>query len=115
MKHRKRGRKFGREKDIRRALLKSLASSFFIFGKIKTTEAKAKELRPLVERFITRAKIKTLSTQKFLRRFFTGRVVEKIFVQAQSFSERRGGYTRVVKLGPRRGDGAKMAILELVK
>ncbi len=115
MKHLKRGRKLGRERDVRRALMKSLASSFFMLGKIRTTEAKAKELRPWAEKFITRAKNPTLFNQRILRRYFADKVVKKILAYGQEHVDRPGGYTRIIKIGPRKSDGAKMAFLEMVK
>ena len=115
MKHLKKGRKFGKERKVRRALIKGLASSFFVLGKIETTEAKAKELRPLAEKWITRAKNPTLANHRLLLRFFPTQVVKKIEIHAETNKDRKGGYTRIVKLGRRKSDEAKMAILELVK
>lgn len=115
MKKLRKGRKFGRERDQRRALFKSLASSFFISGRIKTTEAKAKELRPYVEKFITRAKNMTLANRRYFLRFFSTVVVNKIIVRGEEMRERHGGYTRVIKLGQRMRDSARMAIIEFVK
>lgn len=115
MKHLKKGRKFGRERDQRRALMKSLASSFFMLGRIRTTEAKAKELRPFVEKFITNAKKPDLSSRRILCQFFADRVVKKILEYGKDYADRPGGYTRVIKTGPRKSDGARMAIIELVK
>lgn len=111
----KRRRKFGRERDQRRALLKSLASSFFMVGRIKTTEAKAKELRPYVEKFITRAKNPTLANRRYLLCFFSDNILKKIIAHAEEVRERPGGYARIIKLGQRQRDGARMAIIELVK
>ena len=115
MRHRKRGRKFGRERDQRRALMRSIASSFFMLGRIETTEAKAKALRPFAEKIITRAKKETLATRRILRSSFSDVVVKKIFEHARAFSIRPGGYTRIVKKDVRISDAAKIAILEFVK
>lgn len=115
MRHLKKGRKFGRKRDQRRALMKSMASSFFMLGRIRTTEAKAKELRPYVEKFLTRAKNPTLANHRILRQYFSDLAAKKILDEARHFIGRAGGYTRVVKLGARNRDGARMAILELVK
>lgn len=115
MKHLKKGRKFGRERNQRRALLKSLASSFFMLGRIKTTEAKAKEMRPFVEKLITRAKEQTQANNRLLRKLFSPAAVKKIMELGKDFSGRAGGYTRVIKVGARKSDGARMAIIELVK
>ena len=114
MKHQGKGRIFGRKTGQRRALMKSLSSSFFILGKIKTTEAKAKEVRPKIEKWITRAKNPTLGNRRALRATFSNEVVKKIIGKAMVYKERPGGYTRITKLVRRPGDGAKMAIIELV-
>lgn len=115
MRHLKKNRKFGRKTDPRRALMKGMASSFFLLGKIKTTEAKAKELRPYAEKFVTRAKKPTLANQRILRRYFSGSVVKKIMEYAAGQKERPGGYARITKLNIRKSDSAKMATIELVK
>lgn len=86
-----------------------------MLGRIKTTEAKAKELRPYVEKLITRAKHHTQANDRLLRKPFSRAVVKKIMESGQSFSGRAGGYTRIIKFGIRKSDGAKMAIIELVK
>ena len=115
MRHLHKGRKFGRKRDQRRAFLKSLASSFFIWGRIKTTEARAKEMRPFVERLLTRAKTPTLADRRILRRFLGEHAVENALRRAELLKERKGGYTRIVKAERRKSDGAEMAIIELVK
>ena len=116
MKKRKKGRKFSRKKDQRKALLKSLAGALIFQGKIKTTEAKAKEVSVFVEKFITQGKKKDLSSQRRLARFFPEKIVKKLIEEiAPRYKERKGGYTRIVKLGPRKSDSARMAIIELVK
>lgn len=116
MRKRNKGRILSRPKSQRKALLKSLANSLFIHGKIKTTEAKAKELRAVAEKLITRAKDNKISNRKFMARLLNPSVVKKVFDEiALQYAERKGGYTRIIKLGPRRSDGAKMAIIELVK
>ncbi len=116
MRKRKKGRKLSRKTDQRKALLKLLASALFLKGKIETTEAKAKETAILVEKFITKAKKKDLSTRRNLAKFFPKNIVKKIIDEiAPSYIERKGGYTRIIKLGPRKSDGAKMTIIELIK
>ena len=115
MKHSQKHRKLGRETDQRRALMKTLASSFFMLGKIKTTEAKAKELRPYVERFITKAKVQNLTSTRLMNQYFADKVVKKVFEHGKSYVARAGGYTRITKLGARKSDGARMAVIELVK
>lgn len=115
MRHLKKGRKFGREDDQRRALVKSLASSFFMFGRITTTEAKAKELRPFVEKLLTRAKNPNPANRRHLAEILYPKVARQAVEEAKDIANRNGGYTRIIKLGARKSDGAKMAIIELVK
>ncbi|KKT41919.1 MAG: 50S ribosomal protein L17 [Candidatus Giovannonibacteria bacterium GW2011_GWA2_44_13b] len=116
MRHQKVGRKFGREKGQRRAFFKSLAAALVMHGKIKTTLPRAKSLRPYVERLVTYAKIGDKSLA--LRR--VGAVLPKVAskklvsVIAPKYEERKGGYTRVIKLGRRTGDAAHMAYIEFV-
>lgn len=114
MRHLATGRKFGRVRNQRKALLKSLATAFFTRKKMKTTEAKAKELRPFVEKCITRAKRPTLANQRLLLRHFSKPVVANILVEAQKHMNRAGGYTRITKIGPRLSDSARMAFIEMV-
>jgi large subunit ribosomal protein L17 len=110
------GRKLSRKKGPRIALLKNLANNFFVYEKIKTTEAKAKELRPIVEKMITRAKSVNLANRRLLAQSLTGKNLKKLIDEiAPQYKERNGGYTRMTKLGPRDSDGAKMVIFELVK
>lgn len=115
MKKLQKGRKLNRERDQRRALLKTLATSLVLKEKITTTEAKAKELSPFVQRKITRAKKGDLSARRYLSTLFSPRVVKKIMDDlGVRYKERDGGYTRIIKLGQRKSDSAKMAIIELV-
>ena len=112
----KKGRKFSRERDQRRALIKSLISSLFLRERIKTTEAKAKEISRFAEKFITKAKRGDLASRRILARYFTKKIIKKLISEiAKKYKERKGGYTRIIKLGQRKIDGAKMAIIELVK
>lgn len=114
MRHLKKGRKLSRKRDQRRALMKSLASSFFMLKRIKTTEAKAKEVRPFIEKFITKAKNQSVVNRRYLASFFRPKVTTRIIEIASELKERHGGYTRIIKIGRREKDGAKMAILELI-
>ncbi len=115
MRHQKKGRKFGREKDQRRALLKSLAYNFIKREKIRTTEAKAKELRPLVEKLVTRAKNDNLANRRLVISRIGREAGKKLFEKiATKYQERKGGYTRIIKLPRRRSDASKMAIIEFV-
>jgi len=116
MRHLVKGRKLRRPTEHRLALLRNLVTSFLEKERIKTTLAKAKETRPLAEKMITLAKRNTLHARRralaFLRK---EEVVTKLFDQlGPRFAERPGGYARLVKLGPRQGDGAPMAMLELI-
>ena len=117
MKHRKTGRQLGRNSSHRRALLRSLVTSFLSHEKIETTEAKAKEFRPLAERMITLGKRGDLSARRLAMRFVRDRrVVSKLFDEiSPRFSNRNGGYTRIIKTRIRFGDSARMAIVELVE
>ncbi|MDD2548395.1 MAG: 50S ribosomal protein L17 [Candidatus Pacebacteria bacterium] len=115
MKKLKKGRKFKREKDQRKALLIALASALILSERIKTTEAKAKELSPFIEKKITRARKGDLLARRLLLKDFSPDIVKKLISDiAPKYKERQGGYTRVVKLGQRKSDGARMAIIELV-
>jgi len=108
-------RKLSREKKQRKALLINLCRSLFLEGRIKTTEAKAKEAKKIAEKFITQAKKNSSNSEKQLSRFFSPKVINKLVEEiAPKYEERPGGYTRILKLGPRNSDGAEMVILELV-
>jgi large subunit ribosomal protein L17 len=116
MRHRVAGRKLSRATDHRMALYRNLVTDLMRYGKIVTTEAKAKEARPLAEKMITLGKKGNLNARRQAIAFiYDTKVVDKIFTElGPRYSRRPGGYTRVVKLGPRSGDGAPMAQLELV-
>lgn len=115
MRHLKKSRKFHRESSQRKALLKSLATSLVLHGKIRTTEAKAKELRPVVERMVSRARHKEAHASRLLARTLAPSVVKKLMDDiAPKYKERQGGYTRIVKLGQRASDGSHMAQIEFV-
>ena len=110
------GRKFSRKIGPRKALFKVLVNNFFLQEKIKTTEAKAKELRSVAEKMITKAKDINLANRRLLASSLTPKMTKKIIEEiAPKYKERQGGYTRIMKLGPRNSDGAKMVIIELVK
>jgi len=112
----KKGRKLSRKRNQRKALLKTLASALFLNEKIKTTEAKAKELSSFAEKLITKAKKGDLASRRILLRYFSKSLVAKLTNKiGPEYKERKGGYTRIIKLGPRKSDGAKMAFIELVK
>lgn len=116
MKHLKQNRKFSRTRDQREALLTGLAYNFFLKGKIKTTQAKAKEMRRLVERLLTQAKKGDLAARRILLRYLPPTLAKKVMEEiAPLYKTRPGGYTRIIRLGARKSDAAEMAIIELVK
>lgn len=137
MRKRKKLRKFSRETGQRKALLKTLAVSLISKEKIKTTEAKAKALASFIERHITRARqvLPILASEKeekgknkvkrtkddvaiirYFSQFYPKATVQKLVKEiAPKYKERKGGYTRIIKLGPRKSDSSRMAIIEFVK
>jgi len=117
MKHLQKGRKFGRIRKVRRSLIRSLLNNFIKAEKMVITEAKAKEIRPLIEKMITRAKKNTVSNRRILAKTIVPKQVKKIFEEiAPRYAERHGGYTRIIKLGRRKtGDTSPMAIIEFIK
>ncbi len=116
MRKRKQGRKLSRKRDQRKALLRSLMSALFLHERIKTIETRAKEISRVAEKCITSARKGDVSTRRLLARSFTNETVKKLVDEiAPRYKERKGGYTRIIKLGPRKSDGAKMAIIELIK
>ena len=116
MRHRVNGKKLRRNTAHRRALLRNLVTSLLERERVRTTLAKAKATRPLAEKMITLAKKDTLHTRRLVLRFiFKKNIVKKLFEEiGPRFIERPGGYTRIVKISPRAGDGAEMAMIELV-
>ena len=116
MRHRKKGRQLSRTRSHRKATLRNLATSLFQHGRIETTTAKAKELRPFAERLITLARrgdvhSRRLAAAKIQDRQVLGKLFDDI---APRYAERPGGYTRVLRLGNRKGDAAEMSLIELV-
>ena len=109
-------RKLGRPSDQRRAMLRNLVTSFLKHGKIETTEMRAKETRRIAEKMITLAKRGDLHARRQVLSFvYEENVVNDLFEKlAPKYADRNGGYTRILKLGPRRGDAAEVVILELV-
>jgi large subunit ribosomal protein L17 len=116
VRHQRAGRKLGRDSAHRRALYANLAVALIEHGRIKTTEAKAKEVRPFVEHMITLGRRGDLAAHRHAVRVLRSKsAAHTLFSEvAPRFADRPGGYTRVVKLGPRQGDAAPMAYLELV-
>ena len=117
MRHRKAGRQLRRTSEQKLALLRNLATSLIENGAIETTEAKAKELRPFVEKLITKARTGTLHSRRLAGRHVQKReAADKLFQEiGPRFATRTGGYTRILKTGHRKGDGADMARIELVE
>lgn len=116
MRHHSTKRKFGREKDQRNALIKSLARSLVIHEQITTTLAKAKEIRPYVEKLVTKAKTGTLASRRLVVVRIGGEKETKILfdVIAPKYAARNGGYLRIVKLPRREIDGSPMAVIQFV-
>ncbi len=117
MRHGNNKRKFGREKNQRIALMNSLALNLIVREKITTTEPKAKELRPFIEKLITSAKKGDLASRKLIiaKLASRGKGPKKLFdVIAPKYKDVKGGYTRIMKLGARKSDGAKMAVIEFI-
>lgn len=109
-------RKLGRPTDQRKAMLRAMVTYLLENGRIETTVTRAKEVRPLAEKMITLGKKNTLAAKRQAFAFITKEgVVKKTFDEiAPKYADRNGGYTRIIRIGPRRGDGAEMAIIELV-
>lgn len=115
MRHGNTNRKFGREKGQRSALLKSLSRNLILRGRMLTTEARAKEIRPMIEKMVTRGRTNTLQSRRMLiAELGDERLAGKLMETAEQYKERPGGYLRIVKMGPRKGDAAPMAMIEFV-
>jgi large subunit ribosomal protein L17 len=116
MRHRSKGRQLSRTSTHRRALLNNMATSLFAHGRVVTTEAKAKELRPFAEKLITLARRGDLHAMRLVERNIKDRAVrERLFKDiGPRFASRPGGYTRILKMGHRPGDGADVARIELL-
>lgn len=117
MRHHKNQLTLDRKSEARRALLRGLATSLILYEQVNTTLAKAKAVRPLVEKLITTGRAKTLASRRELMKFFTvesavNKVLEEL---GPRYANRTGGYTRIIKLGRRKGDGAEIAQIQLVK
>jgi large subunit ribosomal protein L17 len=116
MRHQKSGRRFNRDTDARKALMRNLCTSLLATGRITTTEAKAKELRRWVERLITVAKVGDLAARRHVAREVSQPdVAERLFANVvPRLADRPGGYTRIIHAGHRLGDAAPMVIIEIV-
>jgi large subunit ribosomal protein L17 len=117
MRHHSNVRKFGRTRNQRKALLKGLTLSLIAHGRIETTEAKAKELRPFIEKLVTKAKVGTLASRRLvISRLYnleseSNKLINDI---APKYKTQNGGYTRITKMPRRLGDASKMAIIEFI-
>lgn len=109
-------RKLGRTSDHRKAMLRAMVTYLLENGKIETTVTRAKEVRSMAEKMITTAKTNGLHSKRQVLAYVTKEdVVKKLFDEiAPKYSDRNGGYTRIVKIGPRRGDAAEMAVISLI-
>lgn len=116
MRHRKKTKILGRKKAPREMMLKNLASSIIIYEKVKTTEAKAKSVKPLIEKIITISKNGDLTARRKLIKILPQKLAIKktMEILGKRYQDRKGGYARIVKIDSRQGDGAKMAQIELV-
>jgi large subunit ribosomal protein L17 len=116
MRHRAKGRQLSRTSTHRRAMLNNMATSLFEHGRVVTTEAKAKELRPFAEKLITLARRGDLHARRLVQRKIKDReTLSRLFTEiGPRFAARPGGYTRILKLGHREGDGADIARIELL-
>lgn len=117
MNHGKKGRTFGRKRDVRKAFINSLAEALILRERIVTTEARAKEIRPFVESMVTKAKSGTVSVRRNLIATLAGRekVAKKLMdVLAPRFKDRKGGYTRITKVVKKSSDGRKSALIEFI-
>lgn len=109
-------RKLGRTTDHRKAMLRAMVTYLLENGRIETTVTRAKEVRSMAEKYITIAKTNSLASKRMAFSFITKEeVVKKLYDEiAPKYADRNGGYCRIIKIGPRRGDAAEMAIIELV-
>jgi len=115
MRHKVKGRKLGSDASHTKAMLKSLAVALFTNERIKTTETRAKEVRPLIDKVITWAKKGDVHSRRLaIAAVGDKELVARIFNDRERYEDRPGGYTRIMKLGPRKGDSAPMVIMELV-
>jgi large subunit ribosomal protein L17 len=120
MQHKKSGRKFGRIRKVRKAFIKTLLGSLIIYEKITTTEARAKELKSKIDRLINKGKkaqdkAKKIAVVRELKKYIPEKAISKITGEfIKRFDSRNSGYTRIIKLGGRKSDSAKMAVIEFV-
>lgn len=116
MRHQKKTAKLSLKTGPRKALLRGLATSFILNGKMETTEARAKAVKPIIEKYITVSKVNNLiNRRKLSRYFYNEKAINKLLNElGPKYQERKGGYTRIIRLSSRRGDNALKVLLELV-
>ncbi len=120
MQHQKNGRKFKRDRKQRKAFLRTILGSLILHEKIKTTEAKAKEVKMLIDKIINKAKLAKIETKKVAIIRDLGKKIPEVAVKKlvgdfiDKFSKRKSGYVRIIKLAPRKSDSARMAMVEFV-
>jgi len=116
MKHKRKGKTLGRKKESKEAMLRNLATSIIIYENVKTTKAKAQAVRPLVAKIIGLGKESNLNNRRELLKilYFKKSVNKTLDVLGPRYKDRKGGYTRITKLEPRKGDGAEIVKIELV-
>ncbi|MFA5128530.1 MAG: 50S ribosomal protein L17 [Patescibacteria group bacterium] len=116
MRHRKKGKILDRKVGPRTALLRGLAVSLILYEKMQTTKAKAKTVKPIVERLITRGRENTLAARRYLLKYlYKEAAVKKVLEEiGPRYKDRKGGYTRIINVGRRQGDGAEIVQIELV-
>lgn len=116
MRHQKKGKILDRKKQPREAMLKNMATSLVLYEKVKTTEAKAKVIKPMVEKIITKGKVDNLANRRYLvKHLYVYNAVKKVLeVLGPKYKTRPGGYLRITKLNQRQGDNAKMVQIEFV-
>ena len=116
MKHHKKGKTFGRVRKIRVALMRDLMRALIEHEKITTTETKAKAIRPKIEKIITRGKQKNLSNMRYLSSELGNVPAKKVYdTLSPRYQNRAGGYTRILKMAPRKSDNSAMAVIEFIK
>ncbi|MFC1595020.1 50S ribosomal protein L17 [Patescibacteria group bacterium] len=115
MRHRKKGRKFGRVRKQRRGFLSSLASNLIIYEKVHTTEARAKSVKPYIDKLVSKAKKGDLSSRRMVEAVISKRATKKLFSDiAPKFKERKGSVVRIIKIAKKRSDAAKMCVIEFI-
>lgn len=116
MRHQKRKKILGRKKAPRKALMQNLATNLIIYEKITTTQTKAKTLRPFIEKIITLGKVNNLTNRRrLLKLLYLKKAVNKTLdIVGPKYKDRNGGYVRIINMGQRKGDGAKMARIEFI-